>query len=453
MSIAIGAGRPLRAAIAAFLISIAGCGNSAAVSPVELRPEQFGAAGDGRTDDTAAFQRALGRLAAAGGGAIVGRPGATYRITSGIDLRRLSNVELRGNGATMFRYTPGTASNALSLYGSENVLIEGWSFDSSYDGFARGSTGSNPNIFLGVDGSRPNRNIVIRGNRFNNGNHANITVGTTGISAKLPARGFANENVRIEDNWFQNAGAAVFVYKATRGFFVLRNEGRNFSVGAVGVDTHAASDRDTVNYTIERGEIRSNSFRNIVAARVPWNPGQGFAARGLVLKGGIHDVLVADNQISGIRSITNVDTFGILITKDQAPKSAAGSALTIANNSIEDVSAAAPGATAAWALVLGPGHSAVVIKDNIFKGAERGVRLSAGSSWSFLSNRLENLSLSTSFPLEIDPSSASDGRKTVDGNTLVRGRSRLVQGIHAPRGVPNLAIGRNELVGYPVGIR
>ncbi len=447
--------RAVHLAAVAVLLLMGGCGAGASAQPVELHPEQFGAIGDGKADDAEAFARAITRLAATGGGILRGRPGAVYRITKGVNLTDLSNVQLIGNGATIFRYTPGTASNALSVYGSENILIEGWSFDSSYNAFQHGSTGSNPNILLGVGASGPNRNITVRGNRFNNGNHSNITVGMTNVEQRLPPGAFGNENIRIEDNRFGNAAGAVFIYKATRGFSILRNVGSNFSVSALGLDTHAATDRDRGNYEIRSGEIRGNAFRGINAARAPRGitentPGRpkAFAARGLVLKGGIHDVVVDGNQFREIRSVTNVDTFGILVIKDQAPRAGVGSRLTITNNIVEDVSADGPGATGAWAMVLGPGYSGVLIQDNSFKNAERGVRLSAKSAWSFLSNRLENLALSWSFPLHIDGEPATVGSKTIRGNSFIRGRGRAPQAIDVTKPIPSLRIGTNELIGF-----
>ena len=66
---------------------------SGAVPPDQYSVRDFGARGDGRTDDTAAFQRALDAAAAAKGG-IVFAPRGNYRIAG--TLRVGENVTLRG---------------------------------------------------------------------------------------------------------------------------------------------------------------------------------------------------------------------------------------------------------------------------------------------------------------------------------------------------------------------
>lgn len=434
------------------ICSAVGCSSPAQASVV-VYPEQFGAAGDGKADDTAALVSALSRLRSAKGGVLVGRKGAVYRISDSLSLEGLSETQLRGNGATIFRYTSGTASQALALYGCTNVLIEGWSFDSSYDGFRNGSTGSNPNVFLGVRAGQANRGIVIRGNRFSNGNHANITVGTTGIDRLLPSGGFANENIRIENNSLGNAGVGVFIYKGVRGFRVTGNQGFNFSNGALGLDTHAASDPDRQHYRIESGEVRGNSFRNIVAAKLPASvaakvpgPATAFAARGIVVKGGVSDVVIADNAVSGVTSITNVETYGLLVTPDQARPASSPSRISIVNNSVEDVRAEGLLATAAWALSVGTGASDIIIRDNVFARAERGVMLSAASSWQFLSNRLDSLGLAGVVPLEVRPGQARAGEKRIEGNVFVRGTSSAPVAMQLPGG--SVVLGPNQFVGF-----
>lgn len=411
---------------------------------VVLSPEQFGATGNGVTNDGPALHAALTALNQAGGGTLVGRAGATYRIDSGLVLTNFRNITMAGNGARIYRFTPATAANALTLIGCSDFTIEGWSFDSSYDGFARGSTGSNPNIFLGVGRGLVNRTIRISGNRFSNGNHANITIGTTRVDALVPARGIANEDIRIERNSFSNAGVGVFVYKATRRVVIADNVGSNFSAAAIAVDSAAASDPDRNSYTVENVMVRRNALRNIV--------GFGrFAARGIVLKGALYDIAVEDNRVDRVQSTANVETYGILLTEDQGPTRAGGRGIRITGNIVNDVSASAPGATGAWPLAVNRGFADVQIRGNSFRGGERGVRLSDQSDWQLSGNRLEDLATAAgTYPIHVAHSGpASAGEKLIDGNELVKGRGVAAIAIKTDGAAGSgVRLGVNRLTGF-----
>jgi hypothetical protein len=100
-----------------------------------LTPERFGAKGDGRTDDSAAFARLSDAVNAAGGGTIVLRPtvylvGTQTRAPDGgvaeAQLLHFNGctraVEIRGNGATL-RCAPGQRYGMFAADGSPKPAI------------------------------------------------------------------------------------------------------------------------------------------------------------------------------------------------------------------------------------------------------------------------------------------------------------------------------------------
>lgn len=84
--------------------------------------KDFGATGDGTTDDTAAIQAAVNALSQAGVGGVVRFPAGTYKVTSNINItwpngsnaNAPAHVTLEGDGADItyiYDYRPGTPTN------------------------------------------------------------------------------------------------------------------------------------------------------------------------------------------------------------------------------------------------------------------------------------------------------------------------------------------------------
>ena len=82
--------------------------------------DDFGADGNDSTDDTTDLQQAIDAVAALGGGRLMGRPGATYKITSALTLK--SGVQIDLAGATIKQYT----NNTQIFTAPSGTDINGW---------------------------------------------------------------------------------------------------------------------------------------------------------------------------------------------------------------------------------------------------------------------------------------------------------------------------------------
>jgi len=106
----------------------AGTGAVATTVQTKLREsvsvKDFGAVGDGTTDDTAAIQAALNAALAAGGGAVTLVRGLTYKVTSKISIP--SNCGLLGDGTSTIYAPAANFSNAslTNRYASNSAVID-----------------------------------------------------------------------------------------------------------------------------------------------------------------------------------------------------------------------------------------------------------------------------------------------------------------------------------------
>lgn len=111
--------------------------------PLGVTPEQFGAVGDGVTDDTLALRAAI--TGAGNGGVIVFKPGATYLLTGALTPRQ--GQTWNGNGATLKRAAEvktTTASAIVKNVNGQTITL------SSVTGF---SVGMDVTVFDGATSS------------------------------------------------------------------------------------------------------------------------------------------------------------------------------------------------------------------------------------------------------------------------------------------------------------
>lgn len=141
-------------------------------SQAELFLSDFGATGDGVTDDAAAISAAIVALNAAGGGKLTGSPNRTYRVNSSLQAFT-QPFQLQGGGySTQFKsYVTGDAAVFTVADGVQFWSMDGFTITSpyAYDTFLTGATDGQAckGLVVGAGASTTNRfaisNVFMRG--------------------------------------------------------------------------------------------------------------------------------------------------------------------------------------------------------------------------------------------------------------------------------------------------
>ena len=152
----------------------------AEATKVFVNVKDFGAVGDGTTDDTAAFQSAMDTLAATGGTLFL-PPGGDYHLVGSVTL--VSNIKILATGATIRKTTAntdyvsfrGNSDNGTGYGGGvQNVVFEGGTYVGQFEG---GVSGNSITVHHA-------RNLTVRDVRFHAaivGGHALDLCGCDGV--------------------------------------------------------------------------------------------------------------------------------------------------------------------------------------------------------------------------------------------------------------------------------
>ena len=118
----------------------------AEAAKVFVNVKDYGAVGDGTTDDTAAFQAAMDALATTGGTLFL-PPGGDYHLLGSVTL--VSNIKVLATGATIRKTTAnttyvsfrGNSDNGTGYEGGvQNVVFEGGTYVGQFDGGLSGNS-------------------------------------------------------------------------------------------------------------------------------------------------------------------------------------------------------------------------------------------------------------------------------------------------------------------------
>ena len=262
--------------------------SAAAGADIDIKPassfnvRDYGAAGDGMTDDTQAVVTALSALPDSGG--TVFFPAGTYNISSADGIRcTKSGVRFVGDGkGAVIKCTPSrdTSSGLLDISSAVNIVIENLTFDGNAASVApkiptmvKLSDVSNITIrncsFLNISGTGINAFdaslIWITGNYFENCGFSGIYFGRPTVI------GAYNENIWITDNYLKNCqtagimGHGAIQVRASglhRNLHVLNNTVIN--PGKVGLGLDNIYQSNVVGNTIIK-EYRENTLGECIA--------------------------------------------------------------------------------------------------------------------------------------------------------------------------------------------
>jgi hypothetical protein len=323
------------------------------------------------TPADAAFASLVALALANGGADVQLTAGATYLITAAVAVDDMTNLKIRGNGATIFHAQTGHSPNHFRCRGTDGFVIEHTNLMSSYNGYKWGSVGPSAPVQFFCGAAQENRNALVQHCTFRGYGHSAVL-----IDGQLHAGPIGNQSIRVLHNDMTRGAVPVFVYKAADDIRIHDNTASEANYLCV-LDTRAQTDAVVTRSQITRASVRGNRAKTIGGAETT------MVANGVLCKGGIWDTEIVGNVIEDIGG-DPVSSVGVALTPDWGYQ--CGGRISINGNKVKNLMPANGAGLPFQA--IGPWR-AVTIHGNAFEDCDRGGQISAEAQVSFLANTMD----------------------------------------------------------------
>ncbi|TCZ77527.1 hypothetical protein E0485_11085 [Paenibacillus albiflavus] len=333
-----------------------------------VHAQNFGATGDGITDDSEAFQKAIDSVSSSG----------EVRVPAGIFMIRnvviKSGIKLIGEGETSVLKLPadGKVWDMVLITGgdvkAENVTISNLTIDGSAD-----LIGLRDVQMHGIDIQGGSKNVVIRNMNFQNMCGDGIRITEDGKLKTIP------QKIDIENNRFQTIGrqdiAVVHAYDVTIT--------KNYGTGALDIEPEKPMIKNVVVTDSSFARLDATSANRIQSAEIMVKNSQFEESLLWAIKGiEVDHSTIKHMRISNASHVT-ISNNTMMMLEIFPPSGKSSSNITITNNVIENSSNNRTEAMLGFSDQQGVGiymwnTADTIVSNNIIRAEAAGIYLSSG---------------------------------------------------------------------------
>lgn len=417
-----------------------------------LRPptvKDFGAIGDGVTDDTAAIQAAIDAAIVAGRGAavILPSPSGFYRISSELVVDDAVGLTIIGYGLPRIHQDTNSVNGLVITGDSSDIEVCGLRLTGT-----SAATVTGAGILAGYNSLSGNDDFSLSDIRI----HDNYVEGFpfAGIHVNgykdEELADFTIENVWVERNSISDVSAGIFVYKGLRDVHIGRNIVTDTDGPLIYCDTRSASGDSHTAFQIDGLHVCDNKGRR-------WAKTNSYT--GFLIKGLVRNAWVSRNHLDTNGNQAHTHSAVGIIVQQEDTGNLAGYNINILDNIVRNIYTTGAGKSSNDGIQIRGGFRDVVIRGNTLENlGHSGVSVGNTTATAAENIIVENNVIRSVDSYHIDFRGNTAGGANLTGgsvrnNTLVVGTGTWGEAATLEPGIlvthaDNYDVGPNRFVGF-----